>query len=717
MNKLPIGNTVNKEKLILFKWLQRFGSRFKTGFIITDPKNEEDPIVFVNNSFTEITGYHSDEVLGKSFQFLFGKETDMDLIRKVDNLLREAEPISEEFLYYKKDGTPFWSELVIQPLVNTDGETLLTIGLMRDVSDQKKDEMLLILQERILTGINKGVEFEEIMCNVFEVVESFLLTGVACLSIFKDGNGKWSVQSDDSIPKEMIVNVQEDIKKDGDRLRENDFIVEEIQKCAEHDFRASWSVPMFNSDRSLNGVFIVFKKITDDPTEIQKRYLHELVPVLQMTKTFFEQQKQYRELAFLDQGTKLPNSHAFLRQLKMEKETGGKRFVAIIRPSEYSRIIDLYGRGAADGLFIQLARRIETEGLGKKEFIARFSSSSLIITDKIPNRDDGDLYLLKLKEIVSEPFIISGEEMFITLKVGIVLFAGRNICEEELVRRADVALTEAYRRPGNSTSYYRDMQNERNVQDMTIFNELTKALSTDEIEVHLQPKVNLENGEIIGFEALARWTSPVLGQVSPNVFIPVAESIGKIIELEKVILEIVIKWQEKRKRSGERMYQVAVNISVDHFFHHCFIKTLKTLCEKYNVSSKYIRLEIIESIGLVDFEKAKVIFNELRAASFDVSIDDFGVGFSSLSYLPQLNVNELKIDRSFIRALDEPDTHAVVMTIIQLANNLNLSTVAEGIEEERHIQMLLTLGCKIGQGFYFYKPMPLSEIDLLLQQQ
>ena len=175
-----------------------------------------------------------------------------------------------------------------------------------------------------------------------------------------------------------------------------------------------------------------------------------------------------------------------------------------------------------------------------------------------------------------------------------------------------------------------------------------------------------------------------------------------------------MKWQQKRAQLGKKIVQVAVNISVAHFFHPSFIGMLKELVRKYDVSSKYLRLEITESMGLVDFSGAKVIFNELNAAGFEVSIDDFGVGFSSLSYLPQLQVNELKIDRSFIQALDEPDTRAVVMTIIQLANNLDLSTVAEGIEEERHIDILLSLGCKIGQGFYYYKPMPLHEADLLI---
>jgi EAL domain-containing protein (putative c-di-GMP-specific phosphodiesterase class I) len=205
--------------------------------------------------------------------------------------------------------------------------------------------------------------------------------------------------------------------------------------------------------------------------------------------------------------------------------------------------------------------------------------------------------------------------------------------------------------------------------------------------------------------------------VPPNVFIPAAENSGKIIELEKGVLTKVMKWLEQRAKSGMDLYQVAVNISVNHFFDPSFVSMLKNLAKKHKVDPKFLQLELTESIGLVDFASAKEIFAALSKAGFTVSVDDFGVGFSSLSYLSQLQVSELKIDRSFISSLDEADTIAVVMTIIQLANNLNLSTVAEGIEEEHHIEILLQLGCKIGQGFYYYKPMPFEKIDELLENE
>lgn len=707
---------MSKEKMILFNWLQQFGSRFKTGFIITNPAFKENPFVFINDTFTKITGYHSDEVIGDSIRFLFGKDTDINLAREIAQALREAKPVNTEIIHYKKDGTPFWNELIIQPLENYKGEILFNMAFIRDVTDLKKDETILKLQEKLLMDINQGVPFDELMKNVFSVVKSFLLSDSGCASAFKDAPNDWSVQVDEKMPTRVASVIRERVQEEGHLVEGESLIVKDVQPSADHAFLTSWSVPIYDSDCNLCGIFIAFMNSKGGPTDVQYQFLKKLVPVLQLTKTFFEQQNKVRMLAFTDVATGLPNSHAFLQQLKSEMSKSGNKFVAIIQPTEYSKVIDLYGRGMIDDFFIQLTRRIEKETVGKKDYIARFSGSSLILTNDIACREESEAFILKMKKIVSEPFLIAEGEMFLTLKMGVVLPSSEETSAEETIRRADVAMTDALRNPGDYTSYYFDFHNEEIVRDMTLFNELTRALVADEINVHLQPKVNLESGEIISFEALARWDSPVLGRVPPNVFISVAENIGKIIALEISVLRKVLAWQRERIRHNKSVYQVAVNISVNHFFHPGFLTTLNSLTGEYGVDAVYIRLEIIESIGLVDFDRAKEIFNNLREARFDVSIDDFGVGFSSLSYLPQLNVNELKIDRSFISDLDEPETFAVVMTIIQLANNLKLSIVAEGIEHSRHVDVLLSLGCRIGQGFYFYKPMALHDIDLLLEQ-
>ncbi|KAA0955654.1 EAL domain-containing protein [Sporosarcina sp. ANT_H38] len=725
MNKPQINNRVEEEKKSLLKWVQRFGSRFQTGFIVTDPDAGNDPVVFVNEAFTDITGFSSEEVVGLNLKFLHGEETDMDLISDIDQKLRNGMPANAEMLHYKKDGTPFWNELVIQPLVDGSGNILFTASFILDVTERKKDESLLKLQEQIFTGINAGEELGYLLQKICHVVESFFPGGSICSILFKEKSGSWTVGAAGSVPENLLREMLINASTIGDEIPEEMSIVENIldnpewenrlSEASMIDSNASWSVPTRDSEGNLNGIFTVCLRKPGMPTETQLQFLEKLPPLIQLAKSYYEQQEQYRRLAFSDPETGLPNRHAFLNKLKCNISNGGQHFIAVIEPAEYAKIVDLYGRDAADELFIQLGKRIGKVGKGKSNYVGRFSSASLAMTGD-SSEGDGDTFFLELGKSVSEPFIVAGQEMFITLKIGISFSEGDLKCEEELLRRADIAMSDSKKQPGNAISFYKDLQNEESIKEMKIFNELSKALNAQEIEVHLQPKVDLIDGKIIGFEALARWFSPVLGPVPPNLFIPAAENMGKIIDLEIVILSKVMQWQQKRKQLGKKMYKVAVNISVYHFFDQDFVDELTKLANSFNLSSKHIMLEMTESIGLVDLQKAKLIFHKLNAAGFEISVDDFGVGFSSLSYLSQLPLCELKIDRSFISALDEPDTLAVVRTIIQLAENLNLSTVAEGIEEERHIEVLRNLGCKVGQGFYYYKPMPLHEIDHLLAE-
>ena len=710
--------TEKAEKAILFNWLQRFGSRFRTGFILTDPSVSDDPVVFINEAFTEITGYPSEEVIGQNLRFMQGEETDMELIEEINKKLRKGMPANAEILHYKKDGTPFWNELVIQPLVDEKGEVLFTSSFILDVTERKKDESLLRLQEEIFLGINTGAELSDLLQKIGTVVESFFPKGSVCSILFKEQNDGWYIGAADSVPDQLLGEILNNEALETSYISEDVIVMENNRETVLQgekpviDFHSNWSVPTFDSEDEMDGLVTVFVKKNGNPTETQIQFLKKMVPIVQMTRKHYTQQAEYRRLAFTDPQTGLPNRHAFLNQLKHNLLDGQGHFVAVIEPGEYAKIVDLYGRNAADELFIQLGKRIEKAGKRNSNFIGRFSSASLVITGE---SGEGN-YLFELGTIVTEPFIVAGQELFITLKIGISFSEGDKKSEEELLRRADIAMSDAKKKPGNAMSFYRDLQNEETIKEMKIVNELSKALIAQEIDVYLQPKVDLKDGAIIGFEALARWFSPVLGPVPPNLFIPAAENMGKIIELEIIILSKVMEWLRKRQKTGEKMYQVAVNISVHHFFDRTFVDKLIRLADNHDLSPEYIMLEMTESIGLVDIQKAKSIFHALNAAGFEISVDDFGVGYSSLSYLPQLPLCELKIDRSFISELDEPGTLAVVRTIIQLAENLNLTTVAEGIEEERHIEILRNLGCKVGQGFYYYKPMPLQEIQRLLAE-
>ena len=303
--------------------------------------------------------------------------------------------------------------------------------------------------------------------------------------------------------------------------------------------------------------------------------------------------------------------------------------------------------------------------------------------------------------------------MFLSLKTGVSIITAMQTDVEELIRYADSALSKAKLKAGESICYYENEHDEYMMRNLRIANELTAALRREEIKIHLQPKVDMRTGKVLSFEALARWQSPDLGNISPEVFIPAAEKNGKIRILEENVLKQVLEWLQKRQEKKLDLMQVAINISADHFFHHSFVPNLVDMTSKYGIDAAYIQLEITERIGFVDIEAARKIFKQLEKYGFTSSVDDFGTGYSSLSYLQKLPVSEVKIDRSFISKMHEADTLAIVRTIIQLAENLKLTAVAEGVETEEQKLLLLELGCHVGQGYYFYRPMPLEDANML----
>ena len=259
-----------------------------------------------------------------------------------------------------------------------------------------------------------------------------------------------------------------------------------------------------------------------------------------------------------------------------------------------------------------------------------------------------------------------------------------------------------------------NMNGQKNIlteNEICIVNHLKEAINNKEIQVYFQPKVELRRGRIGNMEALARWISPHLGFMSPADFIPIAEKAGLIREIDLLIIEQVLAWLQRRQYDGKRIVPVSINISPDHFYHPQFITRLRELMQQYYADPNYLIIEVTENIGLVDMERAKDILWELKLRGFKTSVDDFGIGFSSLSYLQKFAFSELKIDRSFTSKIQETGTYMIIQSIIQIAKNLEIDVVAEGVETEQQVQLLKELGCEIAQGYFYYKPMSLDDIE------
>jgi PAS domain S-box-containing protein len=722
---MSINNTMPLSREELFSSLCSMAKQYSTGIAILDAHGTDHPFVYYNEPFAALTGYNETELIGKNLTCFTGLKTAVELSAELDYHIKHALPHETSIIHYQKDNSPFWHELVTHPIRDQEGAFQYIMVHSKDVTYEKLFKMLSKLEHEVYLEIEKGDSLTHILQLITTQVETYYTRNIYCsIHLLKDGSFI-SAEASGTLPLE-IANVLYCLELnsmqngDGNAIFIKQFTKQElaaarqlVQAPLKMDIKHCWGKPICGTANEIIGSITMY--FDQEPTikSIEIDFLNRLVPLISLSIKYIAQTQQLRQLAYFDSETKLPNLHYFQTEMKSWMGQGEKGLIILIQPGEYSSIVDVYGRSAGDEILRQMVERLQEhtpeEG---KEFIAKFSNSCIIFAS---NRGFGQpkSYEFRIRQMTKEPFLILDKEFYITLKIGLSHFSPENYLDE-VIRQADTALSRSRQISGTNVAFFEE-QNDMKLQvEMDVMNQLPYGLQHKEFYVVLQPKINIHTLEIEGFEALCRWNSHILGLVSPAAFIPLAEQTGKIKKIDELVMKQVLRWQRKRLDSNEKTVPIAINISPVHFYEARFVRQIISLIKRYKVPPHLIKLEVTESMELVDFSKAKEILSELRQHGIECSIDDFGVGFSSLSYLQQLPFHEIKIDRSFINAMDNPGMHAVVNTIVQLALNLQMNAVAEGIETPEQFESLKKMGCHTGQGYYFHKPLDLKDAANLI---
>ncbi|WP_313893359.1 EAL domain-containing protein [Psychrobacillus sp.] len=725
-------DTKKIDKEDLFVWLCHIGSQFNSAFLITDPDFPNEPIVFANEKFTEITGYTEQEVLGETNHFLNGKDTCLNTLVQIAESIKNDAIAKVEILHYKKDGTPFWNDLVIQALHNEEQKNIYNIAIFSDITREKQQEAIVLLQQEIYKGIEKGYALSISLQKICDMTETFFPAGAKC-SILQIANDEtMRIAAAKSLPTEFNeivhgLSIGTNMGSCGNAAyTKRNVIVDDIQHAEcwkdfreiteKHHLKACWSFPVINHENCVIATFGIYFSEKRKAKELELEFIRKVTPLVLLALKNAENQEKILNLAYIDPFSKLTNYNYFLSEFEEMMSDKPSGFLLLIQPSGYTNIVDSYGKKQLASLLSQLSGRIRKLAHKMEIIISRSSEASLIIAGEC-EEEDIPLCMSRFLQAAKDPIILDGMELFISLRIGVVSLSKYSGSSGDIVRLADIALTRTKLQAGESVVFYEDRFGTEIQEKMAIQNALIYAIKNKEFYVHFQPKVNVQTGLIESFEALARWDSSSLGSVRPDVFIHEAESLGKIQELEIQIIEQVLSWLVRRKAEKLQLFKISVNISTNHFYVPNFVKNLVRMVSDHGIDPKYICLELTESIGLFDLATARKILTDLNKHGFVSSVDDFGKGFSSLSYIHQLPVSEIKIDRSFISNLEEPGAKVIVETIIQLAKSMKMSSVAEGIETEEQLKVLKQLQCPIGQGFYYYKPMSLDEIDAILRAQ
>lgn len=440
-----------------------------------------------------------------------------------------------------------------------------------------------------------------------------------------------------------------------------------------------------------------------------------------------ELKEQYK----LDRLTRLPNRQTLQTSLQHHVErarfTHKKLALVLLNLDLFGLVNESLGHLAGDDLLQTVSQRLvqslhkiyaQNSRLHGAYALSHFGGDEFcILLSDLEQSEQINQLMIQLSLDLLKPYQYEGHEIIQTFSAGICVFPEHASKPEDLLAHANAALNQSKRKGRNQCSFYLPDANERVVDQLLLSRKLHQALDAQEFELHFQPQFNVITGEVTGFEALIRWPMKEGGMCPPDQFIPLAEELGLIVPIGNWVIEAACKQIRALHDEGFDHIPVAINIAAQHFCHGDFIKTLTTSISKHNIKTHLLELELTERIVIAEKE-ALLTLKTLRDLGFKIAIDDFGTGYSSLSYLKNFPVDCLKIDKSFIADIPgDKGSKAIVTAITQLAKDIGLAVIAEGVERLEQLEFIQSIGCVEAQGYYYSKALPARDVLVFLQNR
>ena len=678
---------------------QRYRDLFENANDLLYTHDLEGNITSLNRAGEIITGYTREEALKMNFAQVVAPEF-LDLARqKMTQKLKGVQSKSYELEIIAKNGQRVSLELSTR-LIYQNGRAVGVQGIGRDITQRKRAEQALRESERRYRYLSEGI-----MHQVWTALPDGKLDYVNQQTVkyfgrpFEKliGKGWQDVIHPDDLP-ECLRRWAHSLET-GENY-ETEFRI--LHKNGEY----RWHLVRATAGRDAEGKIV---KWFGTNTDINDQKSAEA---------------KLNHFAKHDPLTNLANRAEFMNHLRAasrqaELDPSFCFAVLFLDLDRFKVINDSLGHAVGDNLLISIAERIKA-CVRDRDVVARLGGDEFtILLNKTGSTEDVVRVAERLQQSLSEPFNLDGYEVFTSASIGVIISDGVPRKAEDYLRDADTAM---YRAKEAGKARYEIFDREMHVRNLNLLRletDLRRALERDEFEIAYQPIISLENGEILEFEALIRWRHPVRGIIQPNEFIGVAEETGLIVPIGKWVLEEACRqtreWQKRFPLYSA--LSVSVNLSAKQLKHPALYSQIVDILDRTGLSPRHLKLEVTESTVMEHSDLAMEILLQLRELDISFSTDDFGTGYSSLSYLHKFPFQRLKIDRSFVGAMDtDPKSEGIVRTILMLGQNLNLQTVAEGIETERQLELLRWLGCESGQGYLISKPVDAESAQNILRE-
>ena len=590
-----------------------------------------------------------------------------------------------------------------------------------------------VLLEGIGESLRRFGDSKELLQKVLDTIPQTVfwkdvnLNYLGCNQLFANNAGKSSPAdliglSDFDLPRtneEAIFYRSCDRRVMETGVAEMGIIESQINADGELTWLETNKAPLHNDDGEVIGVLGTYNDITrlKRAEEGLQRDNEEL------ERRVEERTRELRFVAHHDGLTGLANRMYFVQQLNEVLESNEDEHFALmfIDLDDFKPVNDTEGHEAGDKLLVAVAKTLKSV-LGPFDFAGRFGGDEfLILLRGMEGKQEVVHACDYIRERLNCDIKINGRCTMITASIGIVFSDSTQYqSSDTLINDADIAMYAAKAQGKNHHQFFSEELRDSVSAVPRMKEQIVSGIKNDQFVLHFQPIVNLSQRTLAGFESLVRWQHPTKGLLSPENFIPEAESTGMIVQLGRHIIECgcrqLAQWQNDIPNLPED-FKLNINVSPRQLLDPGFTDSLLESVDRYELQTHTVCLEITESLLFEDSDQAIKLLRQLRAYGFHLSLDDFGTGYSSLSYLDNLPVDALKIDRSFVNKLeDQFGDHAIIRMIIALAETLKIGVVAEGVETQQQLQLLESMNCKSVQGYFFSKPMPAENATAYLAQ-
>lgn len=666
--------------------LRNLGRALEQGPASVMITNTRGIIEYVNPKFCEVSGYSREEAIGQGAGMLRSGEMPEEIYRDLWNTLEQGKEWHGHLLNRRKDGTLFWESASISAVRDENGQCQSYIAVKEDITQQKEVEEQLKMIEAVFSTSNEAIMVADRDGLIKTINPAFSrITGYSLEEV--QGRNP-SILSSGRHEVDFYQSMWHEIMRQG---------------C--------WSGEIWN--RRKNGTiypeWLSVSVVYDSEGEPS-----EYVAVFSDITKRKNDEAQIVRQAYYDELTELPNRTLLSDRLHLAIATADRdeQIIALlfVDLDRFKYVNDSMGHEYGDDLFKQVAERLNG-CVRDTDTVARFGGDEFVILlHNIKSESDAAYVAQKLIDALSTPFVLAEREIIIGASIGIAMHSGDADTAETLIRNADLAMYKAKQSGRNQAHFFTAAMQEHANQRMTLEQDLRHALERNQLEVYYQPIASGQSGQVVGLEALLRWHHPERGLIPPDQFIPMAEETGLIGSIGEWVLETACRQIQTLAASGHELY-LSVNISERQRDLGLNAAAVSRVLAEHQMSPARLILEITESLLIQDSEETVAWLQGFKDLGISLAIDDFGTGYSSLSYLKRFPVDTLKIDREFIRDLNN-DRYAdsLVSAIISMAASLELRLIAEGVETEKQRLSLIGQGCRFMQGYLFCPPLPAEEL-------